>query len=57
MPMHHTSTSHPKAKSSNEANRPSNGPSAKTIAFLKQFARAYTYLPASKPQLAGFIAN
>lgn len=57
MPMHHTSTSHPKAKSSNEANSPSNGPSAKTIAFLKQFARAYTYLPASKPQLAGFIAN
>lgn len=57
MPMHHTPTSHPKAKSSHEANNPSNGPSAKTIAFLKQFARAYTYLPASKPQLAGFIAN
>lgn len=57
MPMHHTPTSHPKAKSSHEASNTSNGPSAKTIAFLKQFARAYTYLPASKPQLAGFIAN
>lgn len=55
--MHNTSTSQFPAKSSHEAKTPNEGPSAKTLAFLKQFARAYTYLPASKPQLANFIAN
>lgn len=55
LPMHNTSTSQPTTASSHEATI--KGPSAKTLAFLRQFARAYTYIPSSKPQLASFIAN
>lgn len=55
--MHNTSTPQPTPIASSHDAAKSNGPSAKILAFLKQFARAYTYLPSSRPNLASFIAN
>lgn len=57
MPMHNTSTPKSATKISDNMPQPS-GPRASTLAFLKQFARAYTYIPGMKPSmLAGVIAN
>ncbi|MDE7025066.1 MAG: hypothetical protein K2O88_04205 [Paramuribaculum sp.] len=55
--MHKTSTPKSPSVSAKQSATQHAGPSDKTIAFLKQFARAYTHLPSGKPQLAGFIAN
>jgi len=53
--MHNTSTQQPVPTSTDTAQTPV--PNPKTIAFIKQFARAYTYLPGIKPAFAGIIIN
>ncbi len=35
----------------------SKGPKKKSIEFIKQFARIYTYRPMAQPELGGFAAN
>ena len=44
-------------KNCKENENETSGPKEKSIDFIKQFARIYSYRPMAQPELGGFIAN